>query len=359
MGFNETIIGWYQQNKRDLPWRGIVDPYRIWLSEIILQQTRVDQGVAYYNRFLEAFPEITSLAGATEQQVIKYWQGLGYYSRARNLHRCAKIICKLHDGVFPKTYKEVLSLPGIGTYTAAAIVSLSYGMPYPSVDGNVMRFISRCFGVDSPIDRTEGKKIITQIAGELMDKKQAGIYNQALIEMGAMICKPRNPACGICSVRDICFALKHKRVDLLPYKRGKVKVRERYFNYLVICDNENQLVIRKRTTQDIWKNMYDFPLIESEQILDIEEMKQTNEWNKIFKDCKNVIKVKSRVFHHKLSHQNINAIFWSIQTISNSKFDVNTEYVVIKNFNMIHEYPIPKLIENYCAENSEIYGLMD
>ncbi|MBQ8442677.1 MAG: A/G-specific adenine glycosylase [Bacteroides sp.] len=263
-GFADKLIDWYKENKRDLPWRDTKDPYRIWISEIILQQTRVAQGYDYFVRFMQRFPDVFTLATAEEDEVMKYWQGLGYYSRARNLHAAAKRVAEL--GAFPTTYEEVLSLKGVGEYTAAAICSFAYDLPRAVVDGNVYRVLSRWLGIDTPIDSTEGKKQFALAADELLDKNHPALYNQAIMDFGALQCTPASPGCLFCPLSDSCVALAQGKVDVLPVKQHKTKVTNRYFHYIYVCTGESTF-IRKRTGNDIWKNLYEPVLIETEEPL--------------------------------------------------------------------------------------------
>ena len=262
--FADKLIGWYEENKRDLPWRDTKDPYRIWISEIILQQTRVAQGYDYYVRFMERFPDVFALAEAEEDEVMKYWQGLGYYSRARNLHAASRRVAGL--GAFPVAYEDVLALKGVGEYTAAAICSFAYDMPCAVVDGNVYRVLSRWLGIDTPIDSTQGKKLFVRAAHELLDKGRPALYNQAIMDFGAMQCTPASPDCLNCPLADGCAALAQGRVDLLPVKRHKARTVNRYFHYIYVRTGEYTF-IRKRTGNDIWKNLYEPVLIETEEAL--------------------------------------------------------------------------------------------
>lgn len=246
--FSGTLLDWYAENKRDLPWRNTTDPYLIWISEIILQQTRVAQGYEYFLRFIKRFPDVVSLAAASEDEVMKYWQGLGYYSRARNLHAAAKSM----KGTFPKTYAEVRALKGVGDYTAAAICSFAYDMPYAAVDGNVYRVLSRYFGIDVPIDSTEGKKTFTALAGEVLDKSRPADYNQAIMDFGAVQCTPQSPNCLFCPLSGSCRALSEGKVQQLPVKQHRTKTTNRYFNYIYVRMGAHTL-IHKRTEDDIWK----------------------------------------------------------------------------------------------------------
>ena len=338
MGFSEEIIGWYHQNKRDLPWRKTTDPYQIWLSEIILQQTRVDQGLAYFNKFIENYPTVDLLANASEKEVLNHWQGLGYYSRARNLHFTAKLIVNEYNGVFPKEYKDVLNLKGVGEYTAAAITSFAYGLSYPVIDGNVYRVLSRVFGVETPIDSTLGKKEFKALANELIDSKRPADYNQAIMEFGALQCKPKLPKCEDCPLRLSCFALKNDLIAELPKKEKKIKQRNRFFNY-VVAINEDSIYLKERTEKDIWIGLYDFPLIETE--------KQLNSFKTIKDSFKNIgldLIDKSIEYKHILSHQKIYATFWLVNAKNSAKLKENYTKIALKEIN---NYPVPKLIDNY------------
>lgn len=256
--FSSVLLAWYDQNKRDLPWRRTKDPYLIWLSEIILQQTRVVQGLAYYNRFSERFPTPRALAEAPEDEVLKYWQGLGYYSRARNLHAAAKSM----QGEFPRTYEGVRALKGVGDYTAAAVCSIAYDMPYAVVDGNVYRVLARVFGIDTPIDSPAGKKQFTELAQKLLDKKRPGDYNQAIMDFGATVCTPAAPQCLVCPLAAVCRALADGRVEQLPVKAQKTKISNRYFHYIYVKQGENTW-LHKRGAGDVWQNLYEPPLVET------------------------------------------------------------------------------------------------
>ncbi len=338
MGFSEEIIGWYHQNKRDLPWRNSTDPYKIWLSEIILQQTRVDQGLDYYHKFVENYPTIDLLAKAPEKEILNHWQGLGYYSRARNLHFTAKLIVAEHNGTFPTDYKTVLSLKGVGEYTAAAITSFAYDMSYPVIDGNVYRVLSRVFGIETPIDSTIGKKEFKVLANELIDTKNPSDYNQAIMEFGALQCTPKKPNCENCPLRLNCFALKNDIVFELPKKEKKIKQRNRHFNYVVILD-EDHIYLKERKDKDIWIGLYDFPLVETE--------KPVNSFNiiqKEFKYSKLKLIKKSAEYKHILSHQKIYATFWLSEAGSPSGIDEKYSKIALAE---LKDIPVPKLIDNY------------
>jgi len=313
---SKALTNWYLENKRELPWRDITDPYRIWISEIILQQTRVNQGMSYYLRFVERFPEVKSLADADEDEVLKYWQGLGYYSRARNLHKTAKIITDKHDGIFPKTHSDILQLRGIGEYTAAAISSFAYNQPYAVVDGNVFRVLSRIFGVETPIDSTTGKKEFTQLALKLLDKNEPGLHNQAIMEFGALQCVPVLPDCGICPLQAVCKAYSLNLVDKLPVKATKTKVRERFFNYFYI-EFQDKIFIQKRTEKDIWQNLFELPLVESDRLFEPHEITE----NDLFANLKHIeISSETPTFKHILSHQRIFARFFTVHISEKNNF---------------------------------------
>lgn len=307
--FSETLLDWYAENKRELPWRDTSDPYLIWISEIILQQTRVVQGTEYFLRFVHRFPDVKSLASASEDEIMKYWQGLGYYSRARNLHAAAKSM----SGIFPVTYKEVRALKGVGDYTAAAVCSFAYDMPYAVVDGNVYRVLSRYFGIDIPIDSTEGKKIFTALAEEMLPKFRPADYNQAIMDFGAIQCIPQTPNCMCCPLADSCFALSKGRVMQLPVKQHKTKTTNRYFNYMYVRIGACTL-IHKRTGNDIWKNLFELPLIEVEKDLSEEEFLSCPQLHELLAGDE-VFTVRSvlRNVKHVLSHRVIYTNFYEVE----------------------------------------------
>ena len=261
--FSNDIIDWYHENHRSLPWRDTKDPYRIWLSEVILQQTRVIQGLPYYLKFIDAFPTVKHLANAPEDSVLRLWQGLGYYSRARNLHRCAKVVAEKYNGRFPSTFEELIHLPGIGTYTAAAIASIAFDRKVAVVDGNVYRVLARIFGITKDITSTEGKKIFAELANKLISDKHPGDHNQAMMEFGATWCTPVNPKCEACLFRKNCVAYNSNMISQLPVKEKKIKKRTRYFFYFILR-NGNKIAMRKRTGKDIWNGLYEFHLVESD-----------------------------------------------------------------------------------------------
>ena len=315
--FADKLIDWYAENKRELPWRDTKDPYRIWISEIILQQTRVAQGYDYYIRFVERFPDVFALADAEEDEVMRYWQGLGYYSRARNLHAAARSV--KDAGFFPTTYEGVRALKGVGDYTAAAICSFAYDMPHAVVDGNVYRVIARWMGMDVPIDSAQGKKLFAQVAGELMDEHRPALYNQAIMDFGAMQCAPSSPACISCPLADGCVGLAQGRVDVLPVKQHKTKVTHRFFNYIYVRTG-GHTYIRKRTGNDIWKNLYEPLLIESEEDWTGKDEVLFRKLQDIFGKSKGNSPIDGGVFlrpvkqgvRHVLSHRIIHANFYEL-----------------------------------------------
>lgn len=349
--FSEKIIAWYDKNKRDLPWRNTKDAYLIWLSEIILQQTRVDQGMEYYLRFAKEFPSVKHLAKAENEKVMKLWQGLGYYSRARNLHATAKIISENYKGKFPNEYADIRSLKGIGDYTAAAISSFAFDKPYAVVDGNVYRVLARVFGIESPIDSTQGKKEFSQLAFDLLDKKNPATHNQAIMELGALQCKPVNPDCSVCVLNTMCFAYSKKRINELPVKAKRTKVRNRYFNYIVL-HHKGKIAINKRSGKDIWINLYDFPLIETTTELPEDEFLRSKQWKGFIEKNKYIIRSVSTPFKHILSHQKIYARFWKLDCEKPLDKFLPKTVLIIKEKD-IHKYAVPRLIENYLEKRKK------
>jgi len=345
--FNSQIHVWYSLFKRDLPWRNTRNPYCIWLSEIILQQTRIDQGLAYYNRFIDEFPDILDLASASEDQILKLWQGLGYYSRARNLHFTAKYIEKNFNGKFPDDYKSILLLKGIGDYTAAAIASISFGLEHPAIDGNVFRVLSRYFGISVPTDTLSGKKIFKELATELIQGTDPGMHNQAIMEFGAIQCVPKNPICTNCPVQERCYAFSHQKINDLPVKKNKTTQRDRYFNYLVILDDE-QIWLRKRVEDGIWKNLYEFPLIETTEKLEIENVLSQRDFQVLINSDNPAIENVSNWKIHILSHQRIHYRFIRIRL--KNPVSKASEYLMIGKED-IFNFAVPKLLETYLSEN--------
>jgi A/G-specific adenine glycosylase len=343
--FDKILIKWYNANKRDLPWRNTKDPYLIWLSEIILQQTRVDQGMPYYLAFAKNFQDVKSLAKADMNKVLKLWQGLGYYSRARNLHTTAKQVTEIHKGKFPADYNELLKLKGVGAYTAAAIASLAFELPHAVVDGNVYRLLSRYFGIEDAIDSTEGKKKFSKLANELIDKKNPGTYNQSVMEFGAIQCKPVNPDCNVCPLQNSCYAFAEKLIDKLPVKVKKTAVRARHFNYFVI-HYKNTVYLNHRTEKDIWKGLYDFPLIETKDNASETEILGSPELKTILEKTKFHVRSVSKFYKHILSHQHLYARFIEFEIDKPLK----NKNLIKANLKELEKFALPRLVERYISE---------
>lgn len=335
--FSKKIISWYSENKRSLPWRDTRDPYKIWLSEIILQQTRVAQGLPYYLRFVETFPSVNHLAVAAEQNVLRLWQGLGYYSRARNLHRCAKEIVDHHRGQFPRTFHELQSLPGIGQYTAAAIVSFAFREPVAVVDGNVFRVLSRVFGWYKDIASPEGKKFFFEKANELIAKDEPDQFNQAIMEFGATHCTPKNPKCDECVFAKHCVANINNLQSSLPVKSKKTKITQRYFYYLIL-HNKNKIAMRERATKDIWKGLYDFPLIEEKKKGKPEVVLAKSAWKKF-----SLSEIYGPV-KHILSHQRLMISFLVIKPNKKRRSDLAPDEHPLKFYTETEVAHLPKPI---------------
>lgn len=339
---SSILIDWYNINKRDLPWRNTINPYLIWLSEVILQQTRVDQGYSYYNKFAERYPTVELLANAEEDEVLKLWQGLGYYSRARNLHSTAKFIVNEYNGVFPSIYKDVLGLKGIGEYTAAAIVSFAYNQPYAVVDGNVYRVLSRVFAIDEPIDNGSGKRVFNELATALLDKSNAGLHNQSIMEFGALQCTPVSPNCMDCPASTLCLAYARGEVARYPVKVAKIKTRSRYFNYFDIRVGDF-MYLHKRTDKDIWQGLYELPLVESDKDLIGDGLYEEEGFRDLFP--KGDIKIRYITkMKHVLSHQTIYATFYQVEIPTNLFMD--KKYLKIK-VEEVDLYPVSRLSHKY------------
>ncbi len=338
---------WYDPKDRPMPWKGEKDPYLIWLSEIILQQTRVEQGLKYYIKFKEKYPKVADLANAPEDELMKNWEGLGYYSRARNLHAAAKFIHQEYEGAFPNTYEEIKALKGVGDYTAAAISSFGFGLPYAVVDGNVYRVLARFFGIDTPTDSTEGKKKIKTLAQELLNKKKPGIYNQAIMDFGATVCKPKGTLCEQCVLNQNCKAFALNKVDELPVKKKKIKKKNRYFHYLILNQGEN-IFIQKRIKNDIWKNLYQFPVIETVKEVSWNDVKKKNEFSDIFSDDFYGILSHSASYVQELSHRTIIAHFHEIK-VDDDFPKAKKDWLLIKR-NEIRGFAFPKIIDLYITK---------
>ena len=345
MVFTETILRWYAENGRDLPWRRTRDPYAVWLSEIILQQTRVAQGWAYWERFMDRFPTVEALASAPEDEVLRLWQGLGYYSRARNLHKCAKQVVEQYGGSFPADYEALKRLQGIGDYTAAAIASIAFNMPFAVVDGNVYRVLSRLYDIDTPINTNEGQKLFAQLADSLLNREQPSLHNQAMMEFGALHCTPKNPACLLCPLQAQCLAFAHQTVAQRPVKLPKVKVSKKHLNYLVIRTKDS-IYLHKRSAAGIWRNLYDFPCIESEKPLSVEEVVASEPFRQLIDDKPFTIVKTSPVFTHKLTHRTLLAQFIEIK-LEKKLLRIETKDLFLTPEKDLDKFPIPRLIDLY------------
>jgi A/G-specific adenine glycosylase len=346
--FSNALLDWNEtENKRQMPWKGESNPYRIWISEIILQQTRVQQGMEYYNRFIAAFPDIETLAMASEKEVYKLWEGLGYYSRCKNLIATAKFINEKLNGNFPEKYEDILALKGIGTYTASAIASFAFNLPYAVLDGNVFRVLSRFFGKEIPINTTEGKRFYGELSQSLLNKITPGKYNQALMDFGAVICKPAAPLCLQCPLKKKCFAFLKNKVAVLPVNTKTIRQKERFFNYLVV-EYKNKFYVRKRTGKDIWQNLYEFVLLETKDWLDESTLLVNEEIIKILNQPDFTINLISSKISQKLTHQLITGRFIHIEL---QKPWLNNEYFMV-NRKELKALPFPKFIASYLADKN-------
>jgi len=344
MNFANSLTQWYLENKRELPWRNTQNPYFIWLSEIMLQQTRVAQGMPYFYSFTNAFPTVFDLANASEEQVLKLWQGLGYYSRARNLHKTAQYVAFELDGKFPDNYTALLKLKGVGSYTAAAIASFSYGESVPVVDGNVFRVLSRYFDIETDILSNSAKKEFTDLAHELISKNNPALFNQAIMEFGALQCIPKNPNCEVCPLNHGCVALQKKKVDLLPVKSKKAKVKNRYFNYIVFLDDNQNTIIQKRSDKGIWHNLYEFPLIETEQEVGFEYLvKQMQQQDFVGNTIVSVEETRTESQIHKLTHQHLYIRFWKVQVAGSLLNAID--------YSKLLTFPFPIVIFNFIEKD--------
>ncbi|MBL4709521.1 MAG: A/G-specific adenine glycosylase [Flavobacteriales bacterium] len=352
--FAARLLEWYHLNKRDLPWRETKNPYKIWLSEIILQQTRVAQGRSYYLKFIAHYPTVNDLAKASEEEVLKDWQGLGYYSRARNLHSTAKYISNELNNVFPNSHQEIKQLRGVGDYTSAAIASFAFDLPYAVVDGNVYRILSRIFGIETPIDSTLGKKEFATLAQSLLTEDQPANFNQAMMEFGAIQCTPKKPNCMVCPFSEHCYALSENAIKQLPIKEKKLKQKTKYLNYFIF-ETEDTIIINKRDKKGIWQNLYDFPLIESKKELNEEQITQSTAFAKLINQQEYKVIAVSAIRKHILSHQILMAKFIHLR-LKDEKSLKKIGFEGIKKEELIKR-PIPKLIENYLNEESNLLSL--
>jgi len=340
MTITKTLTHWYSINKRDLPWRQTKKPYFIWLSEIILQQTQVNQGLPYYDAFIDKYPTVFELAEASESEVLKLWQGLGYYSRARNLHSTAKYIVKEFQGEFPKEYKRLLQLKGVGDYTASAIASICFNEVCAVVDGNVFRFLSRYYGIETPINSSKGQKEFKILAQHLIDKNDPAIFNQAIMEFGARQCKPKNPDCTVCPFDNECIAFQEKTIKELPVKFKAAKISKKYFNFLVFISHDHKTIFEKRKGRGIWQNLYQFPLVEGQSNLNYKDVTAHLKTLPLINDAPYKLSLyNEKAIIHKLSHQHLYTKFWIVEVETLSTKGVK--------LSQIRDYPVPILISNF------------
>ena len=340
MKWTETLLYWYDENQRDFPWRKSRNPYHVWLSEIILQQTRVEQGLPYYNSFVSNFPTVFDLAAADEEKVLKLWQGLGYYSRARNLHASARWIVNERKGVFPQDYKSLLQLKGVGDYTASAIASICYEEPQAVVDGNVYRFLSRCFGISTPIDTGRAHKEFKAKATQLMADYSPNLFNQAMMEFGALHCTPKQAKCTSCPFHSVCYAFQQQSVYEYPLKAKRTKIRKRYFNYLVVKTPNGETLIQKRAGKGIWQNLYEFPLIETKSTVNKKQLlEQENFPSNLAPKIASIAPYEDQPIKHLLSHQHLFIQFWEV------KLNEETEDTV--SLKALKDLPVPVVIQHF------------
>lgn len=336
---SDILLPWFAREGRDLPWRRTRDPYRIWLSEVILQQTRVAQGLEYYLRFMERFPDVAALAAAPEDEVLKLWQGLGYYSRARNLYAAARQVVAQFGGIFPVTYEDVRSLRGVGDYTAAAVCSIAYDAPCAVLDGNVYRVLARLFDVGIPIDTTAGKRAFTELAQSQLDTSRPGLYNQAVMDFGALQCTPAQPRCADCPLAGRCLALAAGTVGVRPVKQGRTKVRDRWFNYLhVTCGG--QTLLHRRGEGDIWQGLYEFPLIETDAAVDFAQLAATAAFRELLGNGRWHLLGSVAMPRHQLSHQTLHAVFHRIEC------DVMPAFPSVETASL-GDFAVPRLVDRY------------
>jgi len=347
MNISAILTRWYQQHRRSLPWRDTKDPYKVWVSEIILQQTRVNQGIDYYYRFLERFPDVETLASAPLDEVLKMWQGLGYYTRARNLHKAARHISDHHKERFPETYEQWIRLPGIGEYTASAIASFCFDQPVAVLDGNVARVLSRLEGIELPVNSSRGKKELGKLAQTIISRKDPATHNQAIMEFGSLQCTPQQPDCPNCPLKDHCVAYRNNITHKLPAKQAKRKKRHRHFYYLDI-EYQGETFLHKRKQKDIWNSLYQFPLIETHQPIDIPDLARTEQWQQLFSGLDPQINGVSEPYPHLLSHQKIEARFVRVK-IQATNHQLEKDYLRMEP-QELQNVAVPRLIDKYLEE---------
>ncbi len=342
--FTKGLYAWHQDIIRDMPWKKTKDPYKIWISEIVLQQTRVAQGKKYYVRLVERFPDVKTLAQASEDDVLALWKGLGYYTRARNLHKAAQLVMEEHDGIFPTTYNEIIALPGIGPYAAAAISSFAFDLPHAVLDGNVFRVLSRHRGIVTPIDTTAGKKSFSALSQMLLDHEDAARYNQAIMDFGALVCKPSLPLCSSCTLHSSCQSYHDGTVDLLPIKSKKVKIKKRYFHYLTIMASDG-LYLERREQNDIWKGLYQLPLIEAEKRLSKKDI--ATQVKELYGSFQKITKVYSA--SQQLTHRLIYGDFYLVEGVKRISKKSPT------SFDRVKYLGLPKIIDDYFKNHLLLY----
>lgn len=353
--FTRTLMLWEKKNTRTMPWKGEKDPYKIWLSEIILQQTRVEQGKPYYERFIQKYPTATDLAKAEEQEVFRLWQGLGYYNRCKNMLSAAKKIVHEYQGKFPGVYEQILALPGVGEYTAAAIASFAFGLPYAVVDGNVQRVLARFFGIQEAVNNSLGKKIFAALAQEVLEKKNPAVWNQAIMDFGATVCTPQKPDCMICPLQKDCFAFQQKMVSRLPAKTIRTKVTKRYFTYIVMSWR-HQVYIHKRSGQDIWQNLYEFPLFEENEFSEISDFLQKKSVHHLLHEHPTNRFPSLRIYKQPLTHQTIYARFLHIKTTKTLSKNIQNDFFSV-SIGELERYAFPKIILEYMIETNFLKNL--
>lgn len=354
--FRTRLFQWAVEHPRPLPWKGIDNPYLIWLSEILLQQTRVEQGLPYYLKFRDTFPTVEDLAKASEDEVMKLWEGLGYYSRARNMHAAAKFVANDLEGQFPNTYKDILALKGVGPYTAAAIASFAFNLPHAVVDGNVYRVLARIFGISTPSDSTAGKKEFAALAEQLLDKEKAGQYNQAIMDFGATHCTPKKPKCKDCPFLNDCVAYSEQAITQYPVKVKKLVRKDRFFNFLVLSQKD-QVYIQKRTEKDIWQKLYQFPLLETSQAIEHpEQLLEQRKWKEWFGESRLGFSKKSKPFKQTLTHQSIYAHFWEFECPDDIVLE-EFGFILVERKNL-SKFAFPKIIDWYLGDNSLYLNLL-
>ena len=351
--FTRILVDWHQtENDREMPWKGEKDPYKIWLSEIILQQTRVEQGLAYYEKFIAAFPTIKNLAAAKDQMVFKMWEGLGYYNRCKNLLHTARFIVEHFNGKFPDTYESILNLKGVGPYTAAAIASFAFQLPYAVVDGNVFRVLSRVFGMAIPIDSTQGKLAFSELANQVLDRKSPGSFNQAIMDFGATVCKPFSPSCTQCPLSNQCKAFKEGLVNSLPIKEKQLLKKKRWFNYFIF-EHKQTVLVHQRMAKDIWENLFEFYLVEAPELIVWDNQRVLDFLKDQLGIQSAVLQAISGVAVQQLTHQQIKAQFITVKLLNKPQCFLKEQWQPVK---AINELPFPKIIAQFLESGPLLVG---